>query len=118
MAAARSLERVSGEWAVPALTAALKDLPRVSESDRHNFAFSLGSALAKTRSSQAIPEIIAAIQADNNYSTIYGLGYFALTPLTGVAYNESHKGAWWGRLVGDQQSALRAIARGGGKNAG
>jgi tRNA A-37 threonylcarbamoyl transferase component Bud32 len=95
MAAARSLARVSGEWAVPALTAALKDLPRIAETDRNNFAFSLGSALAKTRSSKAIPEIIAAIQADNNYSTIYGLGYFALTPLTGVPYNESHNGAWW-----------------------
>jgi tRNA A-37 threonylcarbamoyl transferase component Bud32 len=95
MAAARALDRTSGEWAVPALTAALKDLPRIPESERNNFAFSLGSALAKTRSSKAIPEIIAAIQADNNYSTIYGLGYFALTPLTGVPYNESHNGAWW-----------------------
>jgi tRNA A-37 threonylcarbamoyl transferase component Bud32 len=95
MAAARALQRVSGEWAVPALTAALKDLPRISDNDRHNFAFSIGAALAKTRSSKAVPEIIAAIQADNTYSTIYGLGYFALTPLTGVAYNESHNGAWW-----------------------
>jgi hypothetical protein len=26
---------------------------------------------------------------------VYGVGYFGLTPLTGVQYHESHDGAWW-----------------------
>jgi RNA polymerase sigma factor (sigma-70 family) len=44
---------------------------------------------------KAIPTLIGVIDADNTYDTVYGIGYFALTPLTGVDYNENHNGAWW-----------------------
>lgn len=39
--------------------------------------------------------MIALIEADNTYDTIYGIGYFGLGKLTGVSYDESHDGAWW-----------------------
>ena len=42
-----------------------------------------------------IPTMIAVIDADNTYDTVYGVGYFGLGRLTGVAYDESHDGAWW-----------------------
>ncbi|MGL6194212.1 MAG: hypothetical protein ACRC2T_05260, partial [Thermoguttaceae bacterium] len=47
----------------------------------------------------AIPFLISAIDADNSYATVYGIGYFGLgygrPPLTDVKYDESHNGDWW-----------------------
>jgi predicted esterase len=43
----------------------------------------------------AIPTLIAMIEADNTYDTIYGIGYFGLGRLTGVRYSEKHDGTWW-----------------------
>jgi len=39
--------------------------------------------------------MIAVIEADNTYDTVYGVGYFGLGKLTGVSYDEKHDGAWW-----------------------
>jgi hypothetical protein len=95
MAAASALSNNAGEWAVDPLLAAVNDLNQIPEPTRNSFAFSLGSALAKTGSKRAVEPIIQAIQKGNNYGTLYGLGYFALTPLTGVPYKETHDAAWW-----------------------
>ncbi|MBL8880520.1 MAG: hypothetical protein JNG88_15515 [Phycisphaerales bacterium] len=57
--------------------------------------FAIGMALGELGDARAIPTIIGVIQDDNSYETVYGLGYFALSKLTGVRYDESHEGAWW-----------------------
>jgi hypothetical protein len=41
--------------------------------------------------------MIAVIDADNTYDTVYGVGYFGLGRLIGVEYDKSHNGAWWRR---------------------
>jgi beta-lactamase regulating signal transducer with metallopeptidase domain len=51
--------------------------------------------IAKNKDPKAIPVLIGIIDADNSYPTVYGVGYFALSPLTGVSYSEFHDGAWW-----------------------
>jgi hypothetical protein len=45
----------------------------------------------------AIPCLIALIDADNSYDTVYGVGYFSLCRMTGVMYSEFHDGAFWKR---------------------
>lgn len=45
----------------------------------------------------AIPTLIGAIDADNSYDTIYGVGYFGLSRITDVDYSPYHDGAWWRR---------------------
>jgi predicted esterase len=55
------------------------------------------SALASFDDPRVIPTMIAVIEADNTYDTVYGVGYFGLGRLTGVRYDESHDGAWWRR---------------------
>ncbi len=52
-------------------------------------------ALGEIGDPRVIPTLIAMIEADNTYDTIYGIGYFGLGELTGVQYDESHDGAWW-----------------------
>ncbi|HEY3968430.1 MAG TPA: hypothetical protein VGM05_28035 [Planctomycetaceae bacterium] len=55
----------------------------------------IASALAALENPKVIPVMIAAIEADNTYDTVYGVGYFGLGRLTGVDYDEAHDGAWW-----------------------
>ena len=38
--------------------------------------------------------------------TVYGIGYFALGPLTGVEYDESHNGAWWREWWAENQEKV------------
>jgi len=45
----------------------------------------------------AIPYLIALIDADNSYNTVYSVGQFSLRPLTEVEYNAFHDGAFWKR---------------------
>ncbi|MGP1347066.1 MAG: alpha/beta hydrolase, partial [Phycisphaerales bacterium] len=59
--------------------------------------FGMGRAIAEHNDPRAIPVLIGAIDADNSYETVYGLGYFGLSPLTGVEYSPYHDGAWWRR---------------------
>ena len=59
--------------------------------------FDLGRTIAQFNDPKAIPYLIGAIDADNTYSTVYGLGHFALRDLTGVNYNVFHDGAFWRR---------------------
>ena len=51
--------------------------------------------LAQLASPKTIPAMIALIDADNTYDTVYGIGYFGLGNMTGVTYDQSHNGAWW-----------------------
>ncbi len=52
-------------------------------------------AVAAINDPQVIPTLIGMIAADNTPASIYGIGYFALSPLTGVPYNSTHDGNWW-----------------------
>ncbi len=59
-------------------------------------------AFANSGDPRAIPILIGAIDADNSYDTVYGLGYFALGfgklgELTKVKYSSFHDGGWWRR---------------------
>lgn len=52
-------------------------------------------AVAELGDLSAAPTLIAAIELDGSYDTVYGLGYFGLGQLLDVDYDESHDGAWW-----------------------
>jgi len=91
-AAARVLGRSESEWALQPLLDTLSE--RTYSTNRLPI-FSLAQSLADLRSPKAIPTMIALIEAENTYHTIYGIGYYGLGKLTGVAYDEKHDGAWW-----------------------
>ncbi len=55
----------------------------------------IAEALGDIGDPRAIPAMIAMIEADGTYDTVYDVGYFGLERLTGVSYDESHDGAWW-----------------------
>jgi serine/threonine protein kinase/predicted esterase len=57
--------------------------------------FDWANQVAAHKDPAAIPFMIGVIEADNTYNTIYGVGYYGLSKLTGVKYSESHDGAWW-----------------------
>ncbi len=64
--------------------------------------WSISTTIAEAGDPRAIPILIGAIEADNSYDTVYGIGYFALGfsklgKLTGVEYSKFHDGAWWRR---------------------
>jgi predicted esterase len=56
--------------------------------------------------------MIAAIVADEGYESAYGIGYFGLTPLTGVTYDPSHGGKWWTAWWGKNKSRFNEGVRG------
>jgi predicted esterase len=90
-AAARLLGRKGNGWAVDPLLAAL----RASAHDKNGNAWDYAAALGEIGEARAIPPMIETIADDNTYNTVYGVGYFGLSKLTGVRYDESHDGAWW-----------------------
>ena len=51
--------------------------------------------IARLEDSRAIPQLISIIDADNSTQAIYSIGWSALTPLTGVRYDDTHHGLWW-----------------------
>jgi beta-lactamase regulating signal transducer with metallopeptidase domain/predicted esterase len=57
--------------------------------------FTLARAIAERRDPAAVPLLIGVIDADNTCWTVYGVGYFGLWPLTGVAYDDRYDGTWW-----------------------
>ncbi|MHC4441488.1 MAG: HEAT repeat domain-containing protein [Planctomycetota bacterium] len=77
------------KWAVDYL---LKMLVKESSS---TITWTIAGALADIGDPRVIPTMIAVIEADNTYNTVYGVGYFGLGKLTGVKYDESHDGVWW-----------------------
>ena len=51
--------------------------------------------IAEIKDPRAIPQLIGIIDSDNSHHAIYNVGWFALTPLTGVRYDYTHHGPWW-----------------------
>jgi hypothetical protein len=78
-------------WAVEPLIDSL----RWAQADENGFVFEHAQALARIGDARAIPALIALIAADDSKQSVYGIGYYALEPLTGVRYDESHDGAFW-----------------------
>lgn len=91
-AAAGVLSRSGSEWALKPL---LDTLTESVYSTNHHLGFSLTTDIAAIKSPKAIPMMIALIEAENTYDTVYGIGYFGLGKLTGVEYNPEHDGTWW-----------------------
>ena len=73
----------------------LDDLKKALYADGPRNLFQEATELAKLKDPHAIPTLIGLIDADNSIDTVYGIGYFALSPLTGVAYDDLHYGPWW-----------------------
>ncbi len=71
----------------------------------------LAIQLADEEGPVAIPLLIGVIDADNSYDTVYGVGYFALWPLTGVEYAVFHDGAWWRRWWAKNKSRFSEEAQ-------
>ncbi len=94
-AAARALGRAGWSWAVEPLLGTLTNALESATNDRRSVIWSAATALGEIGSATAVPPMIGVIAADNTYDTVYGVGYFGLNPLTGVKYDEAHKGAWW-----------------------
>jgi RNA polymerase sigma factor (sigma-70 family) len=92
LAAADVLGVAGAEWAVPQLLELLSESVRLHE---RTGVWEIGRVLSTVGSPKAIPAMIALIEAENTYDTVYGLGYFALGKMTGVQYDEKHDGAWW-----------------------
>lgn len=93
-AAASVLGRKGWDWAVDRLLEVLDGEAGSQRKDR-GVIWATGQALAEIGSPRAIPRMIVAIERDETYDTIYGIGYFGLHRLTGVTYDESHDGKWW-----------------------
>ena len=95
--AAMLLAHSQDDWAVDALIAHLIEAVQPPSKGRRGILWSLARALAEADDPRAIPSMIGAIAADNTYDTVYGVGYFGLSKMTGVSYDEKHDGEWWRR---------------------
>jgi predicted esterase len=71
----------------------------------------MAKAIGEQGDPRAIPTLIGFIEADNTYDTVYGVGYFGLSRLTGVKYDESHDGAWWRKWWEDNKKTLAKDAQ-------
>jgi RNA polymerase sigma factor (sigma-70 family) len=91
-AAARALGLSKSEWAVDPL---LNTLSAAVHSPKELHLVPFASALSDLGSPRAIPQMIALLEADRSGRAVYDIGYFGLSKLTGVAYDEKHNGAWW-----------------------
>lgn len=90
-------------WAVDLLLDGLRENLGAENAASRETAWAAGRALGAIGDPRAIPTMIAVIEADGTYDTVYGVGYFGLGRITGVAYDESHDGAWWRRWWGENQ---------------
>jgi RNA polymerase sigma factor (sigma-70 family) len=82
-------------WAIDLLLDALKEGMEEGGTNKRATVWAVAGTLASFDVPRVIPTLIAVIDADNTYDTVYGVGYFGLGRLTGVQYHESHNGAWW-----------------------
>ena len=94
-AAVQTLGRADNKWAVDPLVAVLRESVTAKDKERRGMIWDVASALADIGDPRAIPDMIAAIAHDDTYDTVYGVGYFGLSKMTGVRYDETHNGAWW-----------------------
>jgi predicted esterase/tRNA A-37 threonylcarbamoyl transferase component Bud32 len=93
-AAIHALGRTPRPWALDPVLTNLTDVVLRGPGDAM-LIWAAAQCLATIGSPRVIPTLIGLIEADNTYNTIYGIGYFGLNKLTGVAYDEKHDGAWW-----------------------
>jgi predicted esterase len=96
-AAARALEGRPNRWAIDRLLEVLKESLAEGRTAMSTVGWAAAATLASMDDPRVIPPMIAVIEADNTYDTVYGVGYFGLGRLTGVEYDASHDGAWWRR---------------------
>ena len=96
-AAIQALQGKESRWAMDALLEVLKSCVSEPRNGRQavNLIWPIATALASMDDPKVIPTMIAVIDADNTYDTVYGVGYFGLGRLTGVQYDQTHDGKWW-----------------------
>jgi len=78
-------------WAIEPITDAMLSI-RITEGLPYS---SAARALARIGDRRVIPTLIGMIVASDEYATNYGVGYFGLSKLTGVDYDESHGAKFW-----------------------
>jgi hypothetical protein len=88
-----ALGRKENAWAIEPLLAALVRVPPRNIGAYYGIA----GAVARLGDPRAIPTMIGMLAAHEDLTTVYGIGYFGLGPLTGVPYDEAHDAAWWRR---------------------
>src|SRR5690606_24926343 len=87
-----ALGRKGHDWALEDL---MGNLAEAVDAERRESIWTAARALAEIGSAEAIPAMIGLIKDGDSYDTVYGIGYFGLSGLTGVNYDEKHDGAWW-----------------------
>ena len=94
-AAISALEGKENAWATDLVLDVLKGSLEKQGPSNRLVIWGAAGTLATYGDPRVIPTMIAVIDADNTYDTVYGVGYFGLGGLTGVQYDQSHDGAWW-----------------------
>lgn len=105
--AAQLLGREGLDWAVDPLLDLMLHAP--GEDARY---FTSARSLATIGDPRVIPTMIALIAADDTYASRYGIGYFGLTPLTGVPYDSTHDATYWQTWWQTHRSTLPDPVRG------
>jgi RNA polymerase sigma-70 factor (ECF subfamily) len=96
-AAISALDGKENAWATDLVLDVLKrSLEEMGPSNRLVLRGAAGT-LATHGDPRVIPTMIGLIDADNTEETVYGIGHFGLSGLTGVEFDVSHNGAWWRR---------------------
>lgn len=93
--AMRVVNRKEFPWAVDRLLEVATRPRRPSDRSVDTEVWELAGSLASQEDPRVIPTMIALIEADNTQTTIYGIGYWGLSKLTRVEFDEKHDGAWW-----------------------
>jgi predicted esterase len=96
-AAISALDGKENAWATDLVLDVLKGSLEGQGPSNRLVIWGAAGTLATYGDPRVIPTLIAVIDADNTYDTLYGVGYFGLGRLTGVQYDESHNGTWWRR---------------------
>ena len=113
-AAIRALGDPDNRWAVEPLRQAMVEALAAPDEESRSRLWSLAGALADIGDPSVIPTMIGIIDADNTYTTVYGVGYFGLSKLTGVPYDGRFDGpwwrAWWDRNKQNYPPEVRALA--------
>ena len=78
-------------WAIEPITDVMLSI-RITDGLPYS---SAARALAEIGDRRVIPTLIGMIVASDEYATNYGVGYFGLSKLTGVDYDESHGAEFW-----------------------
>lgn len=110
-AAMQALASPENDWAIDLLLGVLGESLQEAGAARRTIAWAAAAALASFDNPRVIPTMIAAIEADNTYDTVYGVGYFGLGRLTAVEYDKSHDGAWWRRWWEKNRQRYPEVAR-------